>query len=138
MKHIRKGSAIGHDPAGLRGQGPVDYAIGINNAREIHLREYFNNSGSANAGNTCLVYGCCESRLIGPRVRTDHLKPRFKGRRIDPHTFDCAGGCALSTAYLGSFEGRPGWTAGREESMAVAQNNFRIGSHIDQQRDFLS
>jgi hypothetical protein len=69
---------IGEGPAALdhairaRREAPVDHAVLVDDARKIHLRDDFDDSRAAHAGDAGRGRRRFESGLVGPQVAADY------------------------------------------------------------------
>ena len=70
--------------------------------------------------------------LVRPRVDTDDLDARFECVAVDPHPFDGAGRRALAARQLCPFERGAGGARRREQPVAVAQHDLRVGADVDE------
>ena len=69
MQDIDKGPIFRDNFRATLNQGTIDYAIGSNNASEIHLRNHFNNPRATDAGNLMV-----KIRVIRPDITANDLK----------------------------------------------------------------
>src|SRR5687767_8715693 len=68
--------------------------------------------------------------LVRPRVAPDHANARLERLGIDADALDRARSGALATRDLCTLECRPGRARGGEESVAVAENDLRVGPDV--------
>ena len=70
---------VGDDAVAARGQLTVDDAVLIDDAGEVHLRDHFDDSRTADAGDAGGRRRLGKSRFVGPQIRADDLEARFEG-----------------------------------------------------------
>src|SRR5262249_44316448 len=130
MHDVAEGPAGWHDPVAAGGELAVDDAFLVDDAAEIHLGDGFDDSRAADAGHARFGHGSSETRLMGPQVRADDLESRVQCLRFDAYAFDRSGSGTLTGTDLRSLEGRSRRTRTGEQTLAIAQHDFRVGTHI--------
>ena len=136
MQHIRERAVVGDDAIAARRDAPVDDAVLVDDAGEVHLRDDFDDAGAADARDAGLRRRVGESRVVRPEVAADHLVARLERHGIDAHALDRARRGALAAADLRAFERGPGRTRAGEQPVAIAEHDLGIGADVDQQRHF--
>jgi len=91
VQNVGLGPAILDDSLGLRW---LDLSVGADDAGREHLRNDFNNAGAADTG--YLLHFFRKLRIIRPELTADDAEPWLKCLAIDPDSFDCARGRALT------------------------------------------
>ena len=75
--------------------------------------------------------------FIVPLVAADHLEAAFERLGVDAHPLDRARRSAHAVADLCALEGRTGRAGGRDTARSVAEQDFAVGAHVDDQPDLV-
>ena len=110
---------------------PVHTPVLTDDAGQAHLRNGLDDPRTAYAGDPGCLDGLRKGGIIGPGFRSDHAEPGLECHGVDPHPLDRSGSGPLSGTDLGAFEGRAGRRRAGKEPFATSKNDFRIGSHVD-------
>src|ERR1700730_8289809 len=136
MHDIAESTAGLHDAVAARGELSIDYPVLVDDARQVHLGNDFDDSRAADA--RYAAGGGGEPGLIGPQVRADHLESGLQRSWIDPHALDRTGRGTLSATYLSAFESGSGWTRAGQQTVAITEHDLRVGADVDQQSQLIA
>ncbi len=108
MYDIAESAAGWHDAVAARSQLSIDHAVLVDDARQVHLGNHFDDARAADARDAEAARDLGEARVIRPEVRADDLESGLQGGGIDSDPLDGTGRRALTATDLSAFESGAG------------------------------
>ena len=104
---------------------------------DAHFSDHFNDARATDAGDATGPNLGLEGGIIRPQVAADYLETGNLGDGVDLYPFDRTWGGALTAANLCALERGTGGRGTGEDFIAVAQQDFSVGAHIDDQHQIV-
>lgn len=134
-QEVGVGAPVGDTTGGAGLFSRSDQTRRIQNARDAHFGDDFDDARTANASDAGGGDRLRESVFIRPDLRPDDAEARFLGLGVDLDLFDGTGGGALAGGNLCTLKGWTGWGRAGEDLVCIAQEDLCVGAHVDDQNE---
>ena len=135
VEFIGEGTPISLYPRVAHGKFAADRTVLTDDAGQVHLCEHLDDARTANPGHARHRHRVRKAGCIRPELTANHLEAGLQGVRVNAYPLNGARRGPLPATDLRPLKSRPGRARTGQQALPVAQHDFGIGTHIDQQAD---